>query len=105
MTLRDRQTATPEARAYRSKRLRALRQRKTYAPDWQRPWRIWKVLDRSVFRDVVVLLCKQGADYGVFTDLLIDRSYPSDKFAGNLADAQSLFEDITKDVKKREATE
>jgi hypothetical protein len=58
-----------------------------------------------VFRNVVVLLCKRGPDYGVFTDVLIDQSYPSDKYAGNLDDAQSIFKNITENEKKRDAAE
>ena len=52
-----------------------------------------------------MLLCKKGSSYGVFTDLLLDKSYPSDKFAGNLTDARSLFREIVASEKKRETLE
>ena len=90
-TLRSRQTASPASKAYHTRRRRALKRRKFYAPDWQDPACVWRVLAAMHFNDVVILLCRRDGAYAVFTDLLLEKSVPSDKFAGNIRDATALF--------------
>lgn len=74
---------------------------KTYAPDWTKPWIRWKIIDRTKCKSTIVLLCKNNNNgYAVFTDLLSDRSYPSDKFFGTFKGAYACYKGEVKSENK-----
>lgn len=74
---------------------------KYYRPDWQNPeWR-WKVVERERVGDHIVILAKSGMwDYAVFTDLLMPKSFPSDKFTWGEDNGRALYKEILEDEKK-----
>mgnify|MGYP001559842120 CR=1 FL=1 len=69
-----------------------------YVPYWKDPENKWRKIAAVKTINHVILLCervaKYGADWAVFTDLLIPKSIPSDKYHGSLESAKQTFTEI-----------